>query len=111
MSRGTEFSDLSLELTHVPSHLLPLVQFSKDKEKGRRTAILVKVWTMIAGFYRRANMLDECKAAIAEAQKLVQSLETEATRDPSVNGAARSTVWAEKKSIEALWGDVSSEVC
>ncbi|KAJ4165530.1 hypothetical protein LMH87_007160 [Akanthomyces muscarius] len=110
MSKGTEFSDLSLEMTHVPSHLLPLVQFSKDKERGRRTAILVKVWTMIAGFYRRASMLDECKAAIAEAQKLVQGLETEATRDPSVTGAAKSTVWAEKKSIEALWGDIFSEL-
>lgn len=111
LSKGTEFSDLSLEMTHVPSHLLPLVQFSKDKERGRRTAILVKVWTMIAGFYSRASMLDECKAAIAEAQKLVQGLETEATRDPFVTGAAKSTVWAEKKSIEALWGDVFSEVC
>ncbi|KAJ6781847.1 hypothetical protein PWT90_08149 [Aphanocladium album] len=110
ISKGTEFSDLSLELTHVPSHLLPLVQFSKEKERSRRTAILIKVWTMIAGFYRRANMLDECKAAIAEAQKLVQGLETEATRDPAANGAAKSAVWAEKKSIEALWGDVFSEL-
>lgn len=111
ISKGTEFSDLSLELTHVPSYLLPLVQFSKEKERGRRTAILIKVWTMIAGFYRRANMLDECKAAIAEAQKLVQGMETEATRDPAANGASKSAVWAEKKSIEALWGDVFSEVC
>ncbi|OAR04414.1 hypothetical protein LLEC1_07012 [Akanthomyces lecanii] len=110
MSKGTEFSDLSLEMTHVPSHLLPLVQFSKDKERVRRTAILVKVWTMIAGFYCRASMLDECKAAIAEAQKLVQGLETEATQDPSVTRAAKSTVWAEKKSIEALWGDIFSEL-
>ncbi|EJP70035.1 filamentation protein [Beauveria bassiana ARSEF 2860] len=109
-SKGTEFSDLSLEMTHVPSQLLPLVVFSKERERCRRTAVLVKVWEMIAGFYRRANMLEECKAAIAEAQKLVQGLETESTRDPSIIGAAKSTVWAEKKSIEALWGDVASEL-
>ncbi|XWW94898.1 hypothetical protein V2A60_002847 [Cordyceps javanica] len=109
MSKGTEYSELSLELTHVPSQLLPLVHFSKEKERSRRTAVLVKVWIMIAGFYRRANMLDESKAAVAEAQKLVQGLETEATRDPSVSGAAKTTIWAEKKSVEALWADISSE--
>lgn len=110
-SRGSEFSDLTLEITHASSYLLPLVQFPKDKERGRRTTILIKVWTMIAGFYRRANMLDECKAAVTEAQKLVQGLETEAARDPSGAGAMKSAVWAQKQSIEELWGDVFSEVC
>ncbi|OAA56453.1 Tetratricopeptide-like helical [Cordyceps fumosorosea ARSEF 2679] len=109
MSKGTEYSELSLEMTHVPSHVLPLVQFSNEKARSGRTAILVKVWTMIAGFYRRADMLDECKAAISEAEKLVQGLETEAARDPSADGATRSTVWAERKSVEGLWADVSSE--
>lgn len=110
ISKGTEFSELSLDMTHAPSYLLPLVQFSEGKERTRHTAILIKVWTMIAGFYRRANMLDECRAAITEAQKLVVVLQTEAARDPATNGATNSAVWAEKKSIDALWGDVCSEV-
>lgn len=110
ISKGTEFSELSLDMTHAPSYLLPLVQFSEGKERARHTAILIKVWTMIAGFYRRAKMLDECKAAITEAQKLVVVLQTEAARDPATNGATNSAVWAEKKSIDGLWGDVYSEV-
>lgn len=108
-SKGTEFSDLSLDITHAPSQLLPLVQFPKEKERARRTAILIKVWTMIAGFYRRANMLDECKAAIAEAQKLVQAMETEAARDPA-STSVKAPIWAERHSIDTLLGDVFSEV-
>ncbi len=109
LSKGTEFSDLNLDVTHSTPHLLPLVQLPKDKERCQRTAILINVWLTIAGFYRRAHMLDESRAAVTEAQKLVQGLESEAARDPFASGATRPA-WAEKESIEELWGSVYSEV-
>lgn len=109
LSKGTEFSDLNLDITHSTPHLLPLVQLPKEKERSRRTAILANVWLTVAGFYRRANMLNECKAAVGEAQKLVQGLESEASRDPATTGAMKP-VWAERQTIEELWGSVYSEV-
>lgn len=109
LSKGTEFSDLNLDVTHSTPHLLPLVQLPKDKERCQRTAVLINVWLTIAGFYRRAHMFDECRAAVTEAQKLVQGLESEAARDPFASGATRPA-WGEKESIEELWGSVYSEV-
>lgn len=109
-SKSTDFSELAVDTTYSNTNLLPLIQFSKDKERTQRTAILIKVWLMIAGFYRRASMLDDCKGAIAEAQKLVQGLETESTREPSGSAGIKGAGWAEKKSLEDLWGDVWAEV-
>lgn len=77
----------------------------------RRTTVLIRVWLMVAGFYRRADMYDDANAAIAEAQKLVQVLETELSRDPSGAGGLKDADWAEAKTIEDLWGDIYSEVC
>ena len=109
-SKSSDVPDLAADTVHVSMDLLPLIQFSKDKERLHRTKILIKVWLMIAGFYRRADMLEDCKGAVTEAQKLVQALEAEWNRDPSASGAAKSAGWAERKSIEDLWGDVHSEV-
>lgn len=89
---------------------LPVTQFPRDQEKKRRTVILVKVWLMIAGFYRRASMYDDCKGAISEAQKLVKSLEADVTRDAPGTASLRNAGWACRKSVDELSGDVYAEV-
>jgi cargo-transport protein YPP1 len=106
-TKSSDLSDLSLEAAYPISRPLPVIQFSKSQEKRRRSAILIKVWLMISGFYRRANMHEDSKGAIAEAQKLVQGLETEATTGTTPIGAR---AWGESKSTEELWADVWSEV-
>lgn len=106
----SDHSELSADAIHVSIDLLPLVQFPKDKERVQRTIILIKVWLTIAGFYRRADMLDDCKGAVTEAQKLVQGLEAELQREQSATNSIKSTGWAETKSTDDLWGDVHSEV-
>lgn len=110
LSTSTEHSELSAERTHATTHLLPLIQYPKEKERMTRSAILIRVWLMIAGFYRRAGMLDDCKGAASEARKLIQTLETESSREPSGSGTTRTVGWAEAKSIDDLWGDVHNEV-
>lgn len=100
--------------------LLPAIQFSEEYHTRRRTAILIQVWLMTAGFYRRAGMYDDAQAAVVEAHKLVQSLEADVSKNTTGLQAGSiqdvSTVslkhagWAGKKSVEELWGDVWSEV-
>jgi hypothetical protein len=107
----SDHSELQAETTHMSIDLLPLVQFPKETERIQRTIILVKVWLMIAGFYRRAGMFSDCKGAVTEAQKLVHGLEAESQREQTVSSSVRSTGWAESKSMDELWGDVHSEVC
>ncbi|KAL6866938.1 putative filamentation protein Rhf1 [Trichoderma novae-zelandiae] len=103
--------DLSGDVSFTLPHLLPLIKFPKDKERNQRTTILIKVWLMIAGFYRRAGMLEDCKGAIAEAQKLIQTLESDVAKDPASGpGSTRGASWGEKKSIDELWGDIFSEL-
>lgn len=109
-SKSTDFSELSVDATYASTSLLPVIHFSKDKERTQRVTILIRVWLMIAGFYRRAGMFEDAEGAATEAQRLVQSLEADATRDPSGSGSLRAAGWAEKKSIEELWGDLYSEV-
>ncbi|KAK5989931.1 hypothetical protein PT974_08194 [Cladobotryum mycophilum] len=110
-SKSNDISELSTDATLTLPYLLPLVQFPRDKERAQRTAILVKVWLMIAGFYRRAGMLEDSQGAVSEARKLVEALESESTKELSGgSGTTAGSVWAERKSIDELWADVYSEL-
>ncbi|KAI9166618.1 hypothetical protein HJFPF1_02730 [Paramyrothecium foliicola] len=112
-STGSKSSDPlepGMDGIYASTNLLPLIQYSKEKEMTQRTAILIKVWLVIAGFYRRAGMHEDCKGAIAEAQKLVQALETESTKEASGASSSRNVGWAEQRSVDDLWGDVFTEV-
>jgi hypothetical protein len=89
----------------------PVTRFPKDQERRRRTSILVKVWLLIAGFYRRAEMFEDSKGAVDEAYKLVEALEGDVSRNPSSGVSFANGGWGSGKSVEELWGDVLSEVC
>ena len=108
----SEYSELTPEGTTLISSIdvLPFIQYSKEKEKMRRATILIRLWLMIAGLYRRAGMFDDGKAAVSEAQKLVQALETESAREPAGSAGVKGLGWAESKSVEDLWGDIYAEV-
>lgn len=99
-------------LPHSPYHysMNPVTRFPKDQERRRRTSILIKVWLLISGFYRRAAMYDDAKGAIEEAQKLVHGIETDVAKDHSGNVSVDHAGWAGGKSVGELWGDVYSEV-
>lgn len=110
-------SGIALDGMEPAGAILPIIQFEKAYERRRRSAILVKVWLMIAGFYRRARMYDDAKGSVNEAQKLVQTMEAELGKDSSelskrlaASPSLRDPGWAGKKSIEELWGDVWCEV-
>ncbi|KAH6687444.1 hypothetical protein F5X68DRAFT_10709 [Plectosphaerella plurivora] len=102
------FSEVSPDATYTITAPLPIVQFPQEQVRRHRVGILVKVWLMIAGFYRRAEMYEDAKGAVAEAQKLVQGLDQE--RDASTNPSGRSGAWAERKSLDELWGDLWAEL-
>ncbi|KKA26846.1 hypothetical protein TD95_002435, partial [Thielaviopsis punctulata] len=88
---------------------LPLVVFAAEEQKRQRAVILIKLWLMVAGFYRRADMVEDAAGAVAEAQKLVQSLEADLARDATGLLILKAPQWAEKKSVDELWGDVWAE--
>lgn len=90
--------------------LLPYVVFPQDHSRRRRKAILVKVWLVIAGFYRRAGLLEDAHKAIGEAQEVAQSLEADVVNDTSGLLSVRHAGWGMEKSVEAILADVWAEV-
>ncbi|PQE12089.1 Filamentation protein [Rutstroemia sp. NJR-2017a BVV2] len=103
------FQDNRLPFGPFPSSASPITRFSKDSERRRRMALLVKVWLLIAGFYRRATMYEDAKGAVEEAHKLVTTLETDISNDPTGLASYESAGWGSKKSVAELWGDVFAE--
>jgi tetratricopeptide (TPR) repeat protein len=89
----------------------PVTRFPQDQEQRRRTTILVKVWLLIAGFYRRAAMYEDAKGAIEEAYKLVETMDTDVLKDTTGNVSISHPGWGGGKSVAELWGDIFSEVC
>ncbi|PBP16009.1 filamentation protein [Diplocarpon rosae] len=97
---------------HAPpysSSITPVTRFPKDQEKRRRSAILVKVWILISGFYRRASFHDDAKGALEEADKLVQKAEAEVLADTTGNVSINNAGWVGGKHVQQLWGDVFAE--
>ncbi|KAL0932034.1 filamentation protein [Colletotrichum truncatum] len=109
-SRSTNFSEISASATYTVSNPLPLIHFSEDVQRRQRLSLLVKVWLMIAGFYRRANMYEDSKGAISEAQKLVGILEAEVAKDTTGSLSLKGGGWTGKKGVDELLGDVWSEL-
>lgn len=115
--RGTDITGLGLETMGPIGAVLPVIQFDKEHEKRHKGAILMKIWLMIAGFYRKAGMFEDSKGAVAEAQKIVQTMEADLGKE-SGDGDKKTTHstslrdpgWAGKKSIEELWADVWCEM-
>ncbi|KAI2630988.1 TPR-like protein [Hypoxylon sp. NC1633] len=110
-TRGSATGSENMVLDSLsPPNPLPMVQFPKDQIKRQRQTVLVKVWLIIAAFYRRAKMYSDARGAIDEARKLIEGLEGEVAKDTSGSVTLRDPGWGGKKSVEELWGDVLSEM-
>ena len=109
---GNPLAGISVDTLEPHPALLPVIQFSRDYHTRRRTAVLVQVWLMTAGLYRRAGMYADAEGATAEAKKLVQSLEAEVASDASgvLSLSLKNAGWGGKKSVEELWADYWAEV-
>jgi tetratricopeptide (TPR) repeat protein len=100
-------------LPHVSpysSSINPVPRFPKEQQRRRRLMILVKIWLLIAGFYRRAGIYEDAKGAIEEADKIVEDMDADLSRDSASEASIDQPGWGGGKSIAELWGDVYSEV-
>ena len=88
----------------------PVTRFPQDQERRRRMTTLVKVWLLVAGFYRRAAMYEDARGALEEAYKLVEHMDEEVSKDTTGNVSTSHAGWGGGKSVGELWGDIYSEV-
>lgn len=89
---------------------LPAIKFPEGQIERQRRTMLVRVWLMIASFYRRAKMYSDAKDSILEASKLVDILQVEISKDTTSSVTPRNPGWGGKICLEELMGDVRTEV-
>ncbi|KAL2271723.1 hypothetical protein VTJ83DRAFT_1094 [Remersonia thermophila] len=89
--------------------LLPFVQFSPEHNRRRRRMVLVQVWLAIAGFYRRAGLLEDAEKAISEAHTVAQALEAEVASDATGTLSIRQAGWGMEKCVGEVVADVWAE--
>ncbi|CAG8213901.1 unnamed protein product [Penicillium salamii] len=86
-----------------------ITKFSLVQSQKQALGLLVKIWLVIAGLYRRASMFDDAHEACEEASKQVARVEALVA---SIESSARSfnkRGWGASKSSEELWADVYAE--
>lgn len=86
-----------------------ITKFSLVQSQKQALGLLVKIWLVIAGLYRRASMFDDSQEACEEALKQVARVEALVA---SIESSARSFSkrgWGASKSSEELWADVYAE--
>ncbi|KAI0971057.1 hypothetical protein F4678DRAFT_461603 [Xylaria arbuscula] len=89
---------------------LPAIKFPEGQMERQRRTILIKVWLMIASFYRRSKMYSDARDSINEAKKLADNLEVDISKDSSGSVTPRNPGWGGKTCLEELRGNVEAEM-
>ncbi|KAJ5663409.1 hypothetical protein N7507_004140 [Penicillium longicatenatum] len=84
-------------------------KFSLTQSKKHALALLVKIWLVIAGLYRRASLFDDAREACEEALKQTERMEALAAAEESSARHLNSRGWTAARSSEELWADVYAE--
>ncbi|KAJ5995007.1 hypothetical protein N7481_001984 [Penicillium waksmanii] len=71
--------------------------------------LLVKIWLIIAGLYRRASLFDDAREACEEAAKQTARVEVIASTHESSARSLGKRGWCNANSSEELWADVYAE--
>ncbi|KAJ5702396.1 Tetratricopeptide-like helical [Penicillium malachiteum] len=86
-----------------------ITKFSVLQSKKHALALLVKIWLIIAGLYRRASLFDDAREACEEALKQTARMEALASTEESSARHFSKRGWTAAKSPEELWADVYAE--
>ncbi|KAL4919431.1 hypothetical protein BDW62DRAFT_199744 [Aspergillus aurantiobrunneus] len=102
--------DIRLPMSHgFESPTRALTKFPRTQAQKHALCILVKVWLLIAGLYRRASAFDDASEACEEASKHLKRIETLTASQDASTRSFRERGWAIPKSSDELWADVYAE--
>ncbi|KAJ6107409.1 hypothetical protein N7523_008732 [Penicillium sp. IBT 18751x] len=86
-----------------------ITKFSIAQAEKHALGMLIKLWLIIAGMYRRASLFDDAREACEEAAKQVTRVESVTAAQESSARAFSNRGWSATKSCDELWADVYSE--
>ncbi|KAI9824766.1 MAG: hypothetical protein M1832_001594 [Thelocarpon impressellum] len=98
---GTQ--DVRLPIRPGSPSTQPGPRIPQREELRLRVSLLVNVWLLIAGLYRRAELYDDAKGAVEEAVELVEELDSDRPR------AQANTTEERGARIEEMWADLAAE--
>ena len=102
--------DVRLPITHPSTtSTQPSPRFPRTAEQIHAHGVLVKVWLLVAGLYRRASLFEDSKEACDEASESAAKIEDLVATQQSSADAFADPGWGGGKSSNEVWGDVHSE--
>lgn len=84
-------------------------RFTREQAQRHALSVLVKIWLLIAGLYRRASLFDDAREACEEASKQTARIETMTAAHESSARAFTDDGFGGSKSADELRADVCSE--
>jgi tetratricopeptide (TPR) repeat protein len=86
-----------------------VTKFSVIQSQKHALGLLVKIWLVIAGLYRRASLFEDAREACEEASKQAARVEALVASHESSARSFSKRGWGASKSSEELWADVYAE--
>jgi len=86
-----------------------VTRFPISQAQKHALGILVKIWLVIAGLYRRASLFDDAQEACEEASKQLNRIEALVAAQNASAKSFSSRGWGVTKSSEELWADLQAE--
>ena len=84
-------------------------RFAQLEQQRQILSLLLKLWLVIGGIYRRAKLYEDAQGAVDEALKIIRDIESAVADTDSSAHAFEQQGWAGMKSVEELWADVYAE--
>ncbi|KAJ5830031.1 hypothetical protein EN45_079330 [Penicillium chrysogenum] len=102
--------DIRLPTSHrFDSPTSAVTKFSLVQSQKHALGLLIKIWLVIAGLYRRAALFDDAREACEEASKQAARVEALVASHESSARSFSKRGWGASKSSEELWADVYAE--
>lgn len=86
-----------------------VTRFPISQAQKHALSILVKVWLLIAGLYRRASLFDDAQEACEEASKQINRIEALVAAQNASAKSFSHRGWGVPRSPEELWADLYAE--
>ncbi|KAL3474509.1 hypothetical protein BJX99DRAFT_231447 [Aspergillus californicus] len=86
-----------------------LTKFPHAQAQKHALCVLVKIWLLIAGLYRRSSSFEDAAEACEEAAKHLKRIETLTAAQDASARSFRERGWANPKSSDELWADIYAE--
>ncbi len=102
--------DVRHPIIHTSTTLtLPPPRLPRTVEQIHADGVLVKVWLLVAGLYRRASLFEDSMEACDEASRGASQIEALVAAQESSAAAFADPGWGGGKSSNEVWADVHAE--